>query len=222
MFLRSSFRFVWSIAIVSVTLVGCGGGATPTPTRAAAPTIVFATGAAATPLVTNPPLPTNTPASTLAPTPSVKATPTRAAVVPANAMRVKIFMIALNDAGKLGKKVGCDDSVVAVERIIPITNAPLRASLNELLSVREQDYGQSGLYNALYQSTLKVDDITLVASKATIYFSGKVLLGGVCDNPRFDAQIKETALQFSTVKQVSVFVNKIPLDQVLSLKGTNP
>ena len=133
-------------------------------------------------------------------------------------MRVKIFMIALNDAGKLGKKIGCGDSVVAVERIIPTDERGLRASLNELLSVREQDYGQSGLYNALYQSTLKVDDITLIAAKATIYLSGKVLLGGVCDNPRFDAQIKETALQFSTVQQVSVFVNKIPLEQILSEK----
>jgi hypothetical protein len=199
---RSSFRFVWLI-VVSIALVGCGGAA-PTPTRAA-PTIVLSTSVASTPLPINPPPPTDT--------------PTRAPTVPAGSMRVKIFMIALNDAGKLGKKIGCDDSVVAVERIIPLTNSVLRASLNELLSVHEQDYGQSGLYNALYQSTLKVDDITLIAAKATIYLSGNVLLGGVCDNPRFDAQIKETALQFSTVKQVSVFVNKIPLEQILSGKG---
>ena len=212
---RSSFRFVWLI-VVSIALVGCGGAA-PTPTRAV-PTLVFSTGVASTPLPINPPPPTDTPAPTLTPTPSVRTTPTRALVVPAGSMRVKIFMIALNDAGKLGKKIGCGDSVVAVERIIPLTNAVLRESLNELLSVHEQDYGQSGLYNALYQSTLKVDDITLIAAKATIYLSGKVLLGGVCDNPRFDAQIKETALQFSTVKQVSVFVNKIPLEQILSEK----
>lgn len=199
---RSSFRFVWLI-VVSIALVGCGGAA-PTPTRAA-PTIVLSTSVASTPLLINPPPPTDT--------------PTRAPTVPAGSMRVKIFMIALNDAGKLGKKIGCGDSVVAVERIIPLTNAVLRESLNELLSVHEQDYGQSGLYNALYQSTLKVDDITLIAAKATIYLSGNVLLGGVCDNPRFDAQIKETALQFSTVKQVSVFVNKIPLEQILSGKG---
>lgn len=134
-------------------------------------------------------------------------------------MRVKIFMIAQNDAGKLGKKIGCDDSVVAVERIIPVTNAVLRASLNELLSVREQSYGESGLYNALHQSTLKLDDVTLIAGKATIYLSGKVVLGGTCDNPRVDAQIKETALQFSTVRQVSILVNKIPLEQILSGKG---
>ncbi len=218
MFKRSSFRFVCLIVILSAALVGCGGSA-PTPTRALAPTIVLPT-MGATPNLppTMPPLPTNTlaPAPTLAP--SVKTTPTRAATVPAGSMRVKIFMIAQNDAGKLGKKIGCDDSVVAVERIIPVTNAVLRASLNELLSVREQNYGESGLYNALYQSTLKLDDVSLVAGRATIYLSGKVVLGGVCDNPRVDAQIKETALQFSTVRQVSVLVNKIPLEQVLSLK----
>ena len=212
---RSSFRFVWLI-VVSIALAGCGGAA-PTPTRAA-PTIVLSTSVASTPLLINPPPPTDTHAPTLTPTPSVRTTPTRAPTVPAGSMRVKIFMIALNDAGRLGKKIGCGDSVVAVERIIPTTNAVLRASLNDLLSVHEQDYGQSGLYNALYQSTLKVDDITLIAAKATIYLSGKVLLGGVCDNPRFDAQIKETALQFSTVRQVSVFVNKIPLEQILSEK----
>jgi len=212
---RSSFRFVWLI-VVSIALAGCGGAA-PTPTRAA-PTIVLSTSVASTPLPINPPPPTDTHAPTLTPTPSVRTTPTRAPTVPAGSMRVKIFMIALNDAGKLGKRIGCDDSVVAVERIIPLTNSVLRASLNELLSVHDQGYGQSGLYNALYQSTLKVDDITLIAAKATIYLSGKVLLGGVCDNPRFDAQIKETALQFSTVRQVSVFVNKIPLEQILSEK----
>jgi hypothetical protein len=45
------------------------------------------------------------------------------------------------------------------------------------------------------------------------------VLGGTCDSPRVDAQIKETALQFLTVKQVSIFVNKIPLEQMLLGKG---
>ena len=221
MFNRSSFRFALLIVVMCVALVGCGGAA-PTPTRVPPSPIVLSTTVVATPLPTNPSPATDVPVPTLSPTPSVKTTPTRAAVVPANSMRVKIFMIAQNDAGKLGKKIGCDDSVVAVERIIPLTNSVLRASLSELLLVRDQDYGQSGLYNALYQSTLKLDDVTLVASKATIYLSGKVVLGGTCDSPRVDAQIKETALQFSTVKQVSVMVNKIPLEQILSGKGTNP
>ncbi|MBM3129063.1 MAG: hypothetical protein FJ009_10640 [Chloroflexi bacterium] len=217
MFPRSSFRFIW--LILALALIGCSSAPAPTPTRAPIPTIILPTNIAPIPLATNPPLPTNTPAPTLAPTPSVKATPTRAPVVPAGSMRVKIFMIALNDAGKLGKKIGCDDSVVAVERIIPLTNAVLRASLNELLSLRASEYGESGLRNALAPSTLKVDDITLVAGRATIYLSGNLALGGACDNPRVDAQIKETALQFSTVRQVSILINKIALDKILSGKG---
>jgi len=219
MLLRSSFRVVLLIGAISGVLVGCGGAA-PTPTRVAPAPIVLVTSVVATALPTKPPAPVDTLAPpTLSPTASVKTTPTRAATVPPGSMRVKIFMIAQNDAGKLGKKIGCDDSVVAVERIIPVTNAVLRASLNELLSVREQVYGESGLYNALYQSTLKLDDVGIVGGNATIYLSGKVVLGGTCDSPRVDAQIKETALQFLTVKQVSIFVNKIPLEQMLSGKG---
>ena len=220
MWLRSLFQCIG--LILALGLVGCGGAPAPTPvsTRAVTPTLVLPT-LATTPIIlaTLPPAPTDTPAPTLSPTPSLKATPTHAAVVPAGSVRIKIFMIALNDAGKLGKKIGCNDSVVAVERIIPVTNAVLRASLNELLAVREREYGSSGLYNALAQSTLKLDAVTLVAGKATIYLSGNVMLGGACDNPRVEAQLKETALQFSTVRQVSIFINKIPLDQVLSGKG---
>ena len=42
------------------------------------------------------------------------------------------------------------------------------------------------------------------------------MLGGVCDSPRFEAQIEQTALQFSTVSNVEVFINDIPLEDVLS------
>jgi hypothetical protein len=45
------------------------------------------------------------------------------------------------------------------------------------------------------------------------------MLGGVCDNPRVEAQIEETALQFATVSEVAVFVNGKPLEEIISLKG---
>lgn len=44
------------------------------------------------------------------------------------------------------------------------------------------------------------------------------MLGGVCDAPRLEAQIEQTALQFSTVNEVAVFVNDKPLEEVLSSK----
>ncbi len=135
-------------------------------------------------------------------------------------MTIKVFFIALNDNGKAGKMIGCLDSVVAVDRPIPETSAPLTAALNLLLAFRTQQYyGQSGLYNALYQSNLKLSGVSISGGKATINLTGTYTLGGVCDGPRFLAQIQETALQFSTVNEVIILINGKPIDSILSGKG---
>lgn len=198
-------RFSILLAVAfGIVLLGCSPLVRPTPTR-----ILIPTPAADTPL----------PVTSVTPTPSLTAAPTRTTTAGAGTTRVKIFLIALDDNGRSGKKIGCGDSVVGVERVISATSTPLTAALNELFSIRGRTYGQSGLYNSLYQSTLKVDSITLADGKATITLSGKVVLGGVCDDPRFDAQIRETALQFSTVKQAAIFINGIPIEKVISEKG---
>lgn len=131
---------------------------------------------------------------------------------------VKIFLLALEDDGKSGKKIGCNDSVVPVTRTVPKTTAPLGAAIRELVAIRDRTYGQSGLYNALFQSSLMVDRVVIVNAVAEIHLSGTFRSGGACDNPRIEAQIKETALQFPTVKSVQVFVNDMPLETILSGK----
>ena len=60
--------------------------------------------------------------------------------------------------------------------------------------------------------------MTIAGGKATINLSGSLVLNGVCDDPRVEAQIEQIALQFSTVKTVAVFLNNIPLQQALSEK----
>jgi len=87
-----------------------------------------------------------------------------------------------------------------------------------LLSVKDQFYGESGLYNALYLSNLQVGDVTIANGQAIIHLTGTLMMGGVCDIPRVEAQLTEIALQFSTVTSVAVFINDIPLKDVLSLK----
>jgi hypothetical protein len=131
---------------------------------------------------------------------------------------VKIFLIALEDNGQSGILVGCGDSSVPVTVVIPRTQGVLKAALEKLLSIKEQYYGESGLYNALYQSDLKLKSVTIDEGKAIIHLTGTVMLGGVCDAPRVEAQIRQTALQFSTVSDVEVFINDIPLEDVLSQK----
>lgn len=131
---------------------------------------------------------------------------------------VEIFLIALEDNGQSGILVGCGDSAVSAMVIIPRTQGVLKAALEKLLSIKEQYYGESGLYNALYQSDLQLKSVTIDQGKAIIHLTGTVMLGGVCDAPRVEAQIKQTALQFSTVSDVEVFINDIPLEDVLSQK----
>lgn len=129
--------------------------------------------------------------------------------------RVDIHLIALEDGGQSGPEVGCGDSVVGVEAAVTPTHAPLKAALDKLLSIKDQHYGQSGLYNALYQSNLTVDDVQIADRDATVRLSGTITVGGTCDVPRIKAQLEQTALQFSTVDTVSIYVNGILLEDSL-------
>ena len=199
----------------------------PLTTKPAAPTLTVA--------VTLPP-PTDTlPAASTAPT-LTPAPPTPAAVAPSltvapktkgkaptatkppKTLTLKVFLIAMNDNGVSGKLVGCGDSAVAANVQIPYTTGVLRAALNKLLSIKDKNYGQSGLYNVLYQSNLQISALALKSGVATIHLTGKMTLGGECDNPRVQAELEETALQFSTVKSVSIYINNVLLQKALSLK----
>lgn len=129
--------------------------------------------------------------------------------------QTEIYLIALEDAGRSGEEIGCGDSVIPVTVQIEPTIAPLTAALNELLSLRTRSYGQSGLYNALYRSDLRVNDVTILNGVARIYLSGNVSVGGVCDTPRVEAQLRQTALQYSTVDDVIIYVNGEQLEDTI-------
>lgn len=180
-------------------------------------------------------IPTNTPAAIASPTEQISPTattvipmttiaqpilPTFTAPAPTTATEqtVKIVLIALEDNGQSGTPVGCGDSAIPVNVTIPRTQGVLQAALEKLLSARQQFYGESGYYNALYQSDLQVAKVVIEQGKAVIHLTGNIMLGGTCDAPRVEAQIEGTALQFSTVNDVAVFINDVPLEEVLSTK----
>lgn len=161
-----------------------------------------------------PPAPTTTPVPATA-----TAIPGEAGVnVPVNGLftRTYIHLIALEDAGASGPAIGCGDSVIPVVVDIEPTVAPMTAAFNRLLSLKDEYYGESGLYNALYRSNLTLNGINIVNGVATVSLSGQLMLGGVCDAPRVQAQLEQTALQYTTVSAVNVLVNGAPLAEVLS------
>ncbi len=133
-------------------------------------------------------------------------------------VQVKIYLIALNDNGKSGKDIGTGDSVVAVERTITTPQTPLKAAFEALLAIKEPYDKATGFYNTLYRANLKLDKATITNGKAAVYLTGSLNLGGVMDIPRIENQLNETALQFSTVKEVQIYLNGNPLKDALSLK----
>ena len=122
--------------------------------------------------------------------------------------RSDIYLIALGDIS--GEVIGCGDMAVPVEVVFDSTIAPLSASLEALFNIDTQMYGQSGLYNALYQADLTLNGINIQDGVATIDISGQLVVNGACDTPRAIAQIERTALQFSTINEVKIIINGQP------------
>jgi hypothetical protein len=188
---------------------------TITSTAVASPTVQV--NPTATPVISSPTLvlPTATQVQQISPTSTVPAVPTSTTAAQQN---VKIVLIALEDNGQSGTLVGCGDSAIPINVTIPPTQGVLKAALEKLLSAKQQFYGESGYYNALYQSDLQVARVIIEQGKAIIHLTGTLMLGGTCDAPRVEAQIEQTALQFSTVSDVAVFINDVPLEEALSTK----
>lgn len=126
---------------------------------------------------------------------------------------VKVYLVAVGDVGKRGRKIGCEDSLVPVTRTVAADVEPLRAAVSELLSVPHEYEG--GLGNYWFGENLKVSRVSLARGTATIRITGKLYVAGVCDEPRIEEQINETARQFPGVRRVRVFVNGRALARVI-------
>lgn len=121
---------------------------------------------------------------------------------------IKVYLVAVGDDGRSGKKIGCGDSLVAVTRTIKKTTAPLTAALSELLSTPSQSDATPALENFWKGRNLTVQSVSISNGTATIRLSGEVFVAGICDEPRIQSQIEATARQFPTVKRVKVFMGK--------------
>lgn len=140
------------------------------------------------------------------PTPSPAIASTSAPLVE----EVDVYLVAVGDNGKKGLKIGCDDSLVAIQRKIKPTVAPLKAAIEELLAVPHEYNKELGNY--WRGKNLKLKMVSITEGVATIHITGEgPFVAGVCDEPRITEQINNTAMQFSSVNSVKVFVNDKPL-----------
>jgi spore germination protein GerM len=134
----------------------------------------------------------------------------------ATVREVKVYLVAPGDNGKIGRKIGCEDSLVPVTRSIAPTKEPLKAAVQQLLSL-PPEYGQSSrLSNYWKGRNLRLQSVSLYRGTATLRIAGEVFVAGICDIPRITEQIEATARQFPSVKKVRVFIGNRPLAEALS------
>jgi hypothetical protein len=137
-------------------------------------------------------------------------------VLPTSAS-VTLFYIAVGDGGTSGPPVGCGDSAVAVTSPAVSFTDPVEAALRTLLAGHSEELGQSGLRNALWQSTLSVASVERTGTTITAALEGSLMVAGECDIPRVEQQLQLTAQQAAGAP-VAITVNGRTLSEALSLK----
>ncbi len=149
----------------------------------------------------------------ISPTPTLAPTATSSAsavtIVPSVvATPITDVQIALvNEIGTPSSSTfGCGDQIEMVHRTVN-TTTPLKTAIQELLSIHNRNYGASGLTTALYQNNFTVSNVTITGNHADIDLTGSIMIGGACDNPRIEEQMKRTILQFPSIQTYQIKLN---------------
>lgn len=142
----------------------------------------------------------------------------------AEPVSIYAFYIALEDSGQAGTPLGCGDSIVGIytgkDNTSGKTEEYLDQAYSHILSDKNAYFGQSGFSNTLAASNLQYDRSEIGEDgTATVYLTGELSLAGVCDHPRIEGQLSQTALQFPEVKTVNVMINDKSLQSYLDLSG---
>lgn len=119
---------------------------------------------------------------------------------------------------------GCGE--VLIEDTVPVSGAGtvgdpalVEAGLAALFEERNFDVGSEGLMNALYQSELTVQDVTIDGDTVTVDLTGQPMSGGTCADPQIIAQLENTALANAGTYTAEILVDGEPIQDFMSQKG---
>ncbi len=143
----------------------------------------------------------------------------RFALKPADPGYYKFYMVAIGDKGKRGTKLGCGDSLVAVQRQT-VSDTKITDVYQDIVNMHDYAYDSTGLRNSLYQSDLQVQSATIDAQGiAHVDLTGTIKQSGGCDVARITGQLQQPAYQFKGVKSVDVRINGVDLAAALKPDG---
>jgi Sporulation and spore germination len=131
---------------------------------------------------------------------------------------VSAYLVAIDDGGRSGVRFGCNDSLVAVRTPVKAGADALVTALAALLDPADSGVPPSGLYNALGASSLHFVSGYVNGSTAVVNLSGSLRPGGVCDNPRIEAQLTQTVVSATGASRAEIYIDGRTLGDILSLK----
>ena len=181
----------------------------PTATQTATTTLTSTSSPTLTPTNTVTPTPTETYTAT----PTATNTPVPQAGIPENVI-VKYLVLE-----GTGGSTGCGDSLIPVSAGFVRTGdvkEDVKIALTSLFSTGTKYSGN--LYNPLYQSKLRVTDISFKknSGNVTVHFTGSFTKPkDDCDKLLYRAQVWATARQFPEVKLATIWLNKYLLGDLL-------
>lgn len=147
----------------------------------------------------------------ITPTETPTTTPTTTPSESAGATSTVLLAMLDTEGTTNGPSRGCD-KVVMINQAISSTTAPLTAALQALFAINTTSV--QGWFNYIPRTsgTLQFQSATVTNGTAHIYLSGSLSgMAGICDDPRTEIQIEETALQFPTVQNVQLYLNNQPV-----------
>jgi hypothetical protein len=128
---------------------------------------------------------------------------------------MKVYYIDIENKRGVPTTIGCGDSMryVTIDSPADMSDRKrfLETALGYLFSEKDQYVGKGGLYNSLYQSDLTLDKVEIENGTVKVFMLGNLRLGGVCDNPRAEQQIKLTATQIPGIMASELYLNGEPL-----------
>lgn len=219
-------------AALSLGLTACGLGAqepSESPTPASTPASASPSASASSPAASA----TETPAGSASASPSASpsttapapATPSGAASSPAAAAgEATVYWVSLAGSGDQGVEFpGCGDllvesTVTADDSGAVGSTQRVEAGIRALLDNRTYE-DPEGRVNALYQSELNLQDVSIEGDTVTVELTGQPMSSGTCDDPRIIAQLEYTALANAGVPYAEVRVQGEPIQEFMSQKG---
>jgi hypothetical protein len=179
------------------------------PQPAPAPSFGPEPPAASLPPIPAPP-PTAVPAPDPAPGPEMPRTPAGYSVP------LTLFYIAIDDGGRIGALIGCNDSLVPLTTEPVTTVDPLAETMDRLLSNSQPFVGRAGLYNPLWQSRLVYMGSQFDGTTVTVELGGEAVPAGTCDVPRIEHMLKQAAQTAAGARFAVILVNGVPIEEQLS------